>query len=350
MPQISPDLDGPDQWLEPSRREVLRIVEDSRRDLVKREQAQSAISPRRRAILEALATCLVLRHPRPLIAPLDMLPFWEGPGRFPTPSQMKGCMRSAKAMVPHLELDSEVAPWTGGFWHGLRLSGALVVHRGYPRLLVGCPWLEEDLERLAFPGHLSPADPEGRRWLTKCHAWRLPVTDLYGADVLAGLLAGARREVQADGTWLLLPRTESVMNLLGWWKLCVFPGSKAGELLVSPFYGALLAPHMPVACAMSMQVRKAGSCPLLPMVIYNLLYGPGTAAEGYLLPPKAGLLPYLPSHPTRARRGWSREFLWQASVRLGVSHIPLEQRRLLEEWRTLRTQNTHDASLPIANR
>jgi hypothetical protein len=350
MSQFSPSIDSPDQWLETSRRVVLHIIEDCRRDIAKREQAMSAINPRQRAILEAVATCLVLRHPRPLESPLDLLPFWSGPGRFPTPSQLKGCMRPTKAMVPQLELDAKVAPWSGGFWHGLRLSGALVVHGGYPRLQSGRPWLAEDLERLPFPGHLSPPDNQGRRWLTRCHAWRLPVADLYAPDVLAGLLAGARREVQADGTWLLLPRSESVENLLGWWKLCVFPGSKAAELMVSPFYGALLASYMSVACGMSMHVRRAGGCPLLPMAIYNLLHGPGTAAEGYLLPPKAGLLPYLPSHPTRARRGWDREFLWQASVKLGVHHIPREQRRLLEEWRTSRTKDTRDASPPIANR
>ena len=247
-----------DHWLETSRCEMMRIVEDCRRDLAKRELAKSAMTPRRRAILQAVAKCMVLRHPRPLVSPLDLLAVWSGPGRFPSLSQMRGCMKAAKSMVSQLELDSEVAPWTGGFWRGLRLSEALVVHGGYPRLQAGRPWLAEDLERLPFPGQLSPPDRQGRRWLVRCHAWRLPVTELYAPDVLAGLLAGARREVQADGTWLLLPRTESVMNLLGWWKLCVFPGSKAGELQVSPFYGALLASYMSVACGMSMHVRRAG--------------------------------------------------------------------------------------------
>lgn len=333
MPHFSPDPTHSDKWLEISRCEILRIVEDCRRDIAKQEQERTAISPRRRAILEALATCLVLRHPRPFVAPLDLLAVWSSPERFPSPSQLKGCMKAAKAMVPQLDLDARVSPWSGGFWHGLRLSGALVVHRGYPRLQTGHPWLEEDLERLPIPGRLSPPDHQGRRWLTRCHAWRLPVTDLYAPDVLAGLLAGARREVQADGTWLLLPRTESVERLLGWWHLLVVEGKAADQLLVSPFYGAILSPHMPVACGMSMMVRKAGGCPLLSMVIYNGLWGPGGAKDGYLLPPKAGLLPYLCSHPTRARRGWTREFLYQASVKLGVAHVPLEQRKLLEAWR-----------------
>src|ERR1035441_2868169 len=170
MPNSSPAVDSPvdhlvapepvDQWLETSRREILHIVADCRRDIAKREQALTAISPGRRAILEAIAKCMVLRHPRPLTAPLDLLAVWSGPGKFPTPSQLKGCMRPAKAMVAQLEMDSEVAPWTGGFWRGLQLSGALVVHGGYPRVAVGRPWLEEGLERLPFPGRiLSPVIP-----------------------------------------------------------------------------------------------------------------------------------------------------------------------------------------------
>ena len=138
--------------------------------------------------------------------------------------------------------------------------------------------------RLPFPGRLSPPDRQGRRWLTRCHAWRLPVTDLYAPDVLAGLVAGARRRALVDGIWLVLPRTESVLKLLAWWGVSVCQESKPGELLISPFYGVLLSRFMPAACAMSMVVRRAGNCPLLPLAIYNALFGPGNAGEGYLLP------------------------------------------------------------------
>jgi len=99
-----------DHWLETSRCEMMRIVEDCRRDLAKRELAKSAMTPRRRAILQAVAKCMVLRHPRPLVSPLDLLAVWSGPGRFPSLSQMRGCMKAAKSMVSQLELDSEVAP------------------------------------------------------------------------------------------------------------------------------------------------------------------------------------------------------------------------------------------------
>jgi hypothetical protein len=236
-------------------------------------------------------------------------------------------------MVAQLDLDDAVRPWTGGFWAGLRVSGTLVMHGGHPRILGGRPWLEEDLERLPFPGQLSPADYKGRRWLVRCHAWRLPVRDRYAPDLLAGLLAGARREDQDDGTWLVLPRTKDVMQILAWWRLSVVPGRTDREVMMSPFYGKLLEAHMPTATGRSMAVKKAGGCPLLPLAVYNVVWGPGASKDNYLLPPRAELLPYLQSHATRSRLGWDREFLFRASVRLGVSHVPVEQRKLLESWR-----------------
>src|SRR5205823_4080838 len=144
-------------------------------------------------------------------------------------------------------------------------SGAIVVHGGYPRLQSERLWLEEDLERIAFPGHLSPTDRQGRRWLMSCHAWRLSPRSLYGADVLAGVLAGAKRQRFADSIWLVLPRSPSVVSLLDSWKLSVCEGANKSELWVSVFYGALLARRMPVATAKSMVVKRAGACPLLPM-------------------------------------------------------------------------------------
>lgn len=324
-----------EERLQISRREIDRVLDQLRRGI---EASQHPIlSPRKEAILKAAATCIVLRHPRPWASPVELRPFWTA-GRLPTPAMMRSCAGPAKDMVTHLDMDDAVRPWTGGFWAGLRMSGALVVHGGYPRVLGGRPWLEQDLEHLPFPGQLSPPDRKHRRWLVRCHAWRLPVRDRYAPDLLAGLLAGARREDQEDGMWLLLPRTKDVMQILAWWRLSVMPGDTDRKVMVSPFYGSLLESHMPPAAGRSMTVMKAGACPLLSLAVYNVIWGPGRRRENYLMPPRAGLLPYLPSHATRSRNGWDREFLYQASVKLGVAHVPIEQRELLESWRA---QNRH---------
>ena len=179
-----------------------------------------------------------------------------------------------------------------------------------------------------------------------CHAWRLTPRSVYGADVLAGLLAGAWRQRLDDGLWLILPRTDAVMKILDFWKLSVCAGSSPAEVMVSPFWGALVAHDMPLASGKSMWMKQPGACPLLPMVLYNGLYGPGTADEDYLLPPKSGLLPYLCSAPTRTRRGWDREFLFRAAVRLGVAHVPPDLYHLLERFRRSANVRTPGSSTP----
>lgn len=299
------------------------------------EQAPSptpAVSPERQALLEALAKAIVLRHEQPWLCVDTVQPFWRGPQPLPTARRMRNLARQAKALIPHIKgLDQVLSPWTPGFWHGLTLAGALVVHGGYPRLQPDRPWLEEDLERVPFPCKLSPPDRQGRRWLS-CQACRLPVTNTLGADVLAGLLAGSRRAIAGDGTWLVVPQTEAVGRLLDWWGVSTTKATKPDELRISPFYGLLLSRHMPPASAASMQVRQAGGCPILPLAIWESTFGPGKPPN-YMLPSKAGALPYACCDKTRKRRGWTRDFLHTKAVEFGVAQASPEMRQLLKDWR-----------------
>jgi hypothetical protein len=218
---------------------------------------------------------------------------------------------------------------------GLRFARALVTHRGYPRIQPGRPWLEEDLERLPVPGRLSLPDADGRRWLIRCHAWRVTPVDKLGSDVLAGLLAGAHREDDDAGrTWLVVPSTEPVRRLVDYWKLSFMRGPKPDQLRISPFYGALLSGFMPVATAASMQVRRAGGCPLLACAVYQVVWGTSGPKHGYILPRHAGEIPFICSHATRIRRGWDRHFLLREAALSGVAYVVPEIRRLLEDWRT----------------
>lgn len=332
-----------EQRITVTRRELARMLDQWRRDAEAQNNPLANLSPRRRAILESAATARVLRHPRPWMEPSALLPFWSGPGDPPTESQMRGIVRKVKMLIPTVGgLDQDLAPWTPGFWSGLRMSGALVKHGGYPRIQAQRPWLEEDIERITFCGRLAKPDRQGRRWLLGCEAWRLPVANRLGADVLAGLLAGGKRRELADGTWLVVPHTECVRRLLDFWKIPVVRDQ--GHLLVSPFWGVILSGHLPPACASSMMVRRAGGCPLIPAILYNLLWGP-SPRHGYLMPIHAGELPYLCSHATRIRRGWTRDYLRRTAAITGMIYLPVEMRTLLKEWRTRnRTADARNAS------
>jgi hypothetical protein len=159
----------------------------------------------------------------------------------------------------------------------------------------------------------------------------LPVANSLGPDVLAGLLAGAIQEEQDNGVWLEVPRTESVNRLLDWWG--VSRHLESNNWLISPFYGVLVGGWMPAASASAMLVNRAGGCPLLPLAIWEAAFGAIRVRDLYLLPDRAWALPFACSNATRKRRGWTPDFLHQAAVALNVAHVPLEQRRLLVDWR-----------------
>lgn len=149
-------------------------------------KADDPVERRRRVLIQALAKARLLKDISPWRQPELVAPYWSADaGPSPTKSELEGLMTKAKAQIPFLRDGVDVGPWTGDFWHGLRLSEALRTHGGYPRVQPGRPWLEADLEHLPFPGRLSPPDPQGRRWLIKCQTHRLPAGQRFDVAVMA---------------------------------------------------------------------------------------------------------------------------------------------------------------------
>lgn len=227
-----------DQWDAVSRHGILRICAEMRAKYLTAPPPD--LPPQRRWVVEAAARAAVLDQGWSYdpVAISRFCPVGVPPNR----TELRGLARAVKQTVPTIrDLDTQVAPWTGGFWLGLRLSGALSEWRGRYRLLPGRPWLEEDVERLPVAGRHGP--PSGRgRWLGGCLAASLPPASELGADVLAGLLAGARRHEEADGTWLTVRRSNQARRLLGWYGVSVVEGPVlslrgAGRLglWISPF-------------------------------------------------------------------------------------------------------------------
>jgi hypothetical protein len=323
-----------------SRREILKIVDELRQQLFAPKQPFADLPPRRRAMVNAAARGAVLLDSSAWNNPVAIQPFWQGPDPLPSHKELRGLARMAKATVPSLrDLDVEMGIWSGGFFRGLRLAGAMYQWHGRTRVLPGRPWLEEDLELMSLPGRLRPANHRGR-WLCRCLAARVPATSEVGPDVVAGLLAGAKKHRSEDGNWLLVPRSDPILRLIDQWAISAtevrLPSRHGLERLglrISPFYGLLFSGLMPVSTAYSMLVRRPGDCPWLPLAYWQVLHPDCCAQDNYFMPPRAGLYPYLCSHSTRRRLGLGREDLYRASVRLGVSFVPLGLRKLLEEWR-----------------
>jgi hypothetical protein len=252
-----------------------------------------------------------------------------------------GMVRRGVAVVGRLR-DLDGLDWaTPGFWDGLRLAGALKPYRRSWRLSAHRPWLERAFSATTVPVamRLGRADGDGRRILHCPAAW-LPVGDPYAVDRLAGLLAGGLLRRYDDGWWIVLPRTPEVLRLVDAWGLSVREAtwrdggprrSVTAGIRVSVFYGALLRDHLPPQVAAGfLAADRAGDCPLLAVTYAGLLWDP--KAPHYHWPAAAGVLPWCIASQARIRRGWNREFVHRASVLLGIAHIPLNLRSLLERW------------------
>ena len=221
---------------------------------------------------------------------------------------------------------------SGGFWSGLRLSGAIHRHHSGWRLGAGRPWLAAALADAPVKVSVGTTESNGRLRFS-CPAGHLSPTDPIGVDVLAGVLAGGLRQEHDGGWWIVLPRTAEVLRLIDTWGLsCRTAVWRGGEgVRVSVFYGRLLQDHLPAVVYDSVWVGKAGDCPVLPVVYAGLLWDP--SPPNYNWPHSAKVLPGCVCSQTRIRRGWGREFVMRAAERLGIAHVPLQLRALLEEYR-----------------
>jgi len=231
----------------------------------------------------------------------------------------------------------ELGAWTPGFAEGLSLSGAMF-RRGRGRggwvVRTGTrPWLGRDLGRLPCSGRLrSPRTLRGRevRGLYDCWLGACPPADPLGADVLAGLLAGALRAWRGGREWLSLP--PGAAGLLGAWKVpwSADSGQTARRLLVSPFWGALAWRLMPEACGEAARSSgRPGGCPELPLACWRAFAGGRWCLETVC---RRGL-PYCCGRRAAARYwGGVRAAGRAAFGRWGMTSVRPEVRAWMLDW------------------
>lgn len=198
----------------------------------------------------------------------------------------------------------EFGAWTPGFMLGLVYAGAISREsRGWR--IARRPTLEMDLGSMApVHGRIPKVDKQGRKYLTCCLVLSMPAEDPKGIDVLAGVLAGGR-EVREDGQteWCGIPAGGEAERIVNHWWLTF--ERRPGEILVSPFWCALLAHRMPPLCRdrwlkMEEVHRGAwrrqdgtfpvGQCPDLPLACWELAMKRECSGSRGL--PVAGALPF----------------------------------------------------------
>lgn len=303
---------------------------------------------RRDAILEAYAKSFVLVGDRVGAAERVIAEFLPPGVHPPTPSQFRriGGVAAVHKRIAKggLGIDDRLGVWTGGYFHGLRISGALRpdAGRGWAVWRATHYRLVADLESMPLPHSLDPPGKNAIRRFRRCPAASLPPGDPHGVDVVAGLFSGAVH-VRVDGEdWLELPADPEVVELLDTWAIAHKPGRVyrgKNRILVSPFFGALVSRHMPPRSAeRALGMRRPGDCPWLAVAYWDW----AMTRKGLRRIPFPDALPYGCSWRTAVRRGWRRAEVHRRAVfELGVTHLDRRLVALCRDWYTRRAEARH---------
>jgi hypothetical protein len=234
-----------------------------------------------------------------------------------------------------LGVDDQLGVWTGGFFKGLRLSGALrpcgkrqwsIWENRHRDLLV-------DMEGMEAFNRLEPkSGRNGVRRLRRCPASFLPAESEDGASVVAGVFAGSHiREVENEN-WIEVAGEDEVVRLLDGWGIIFRKGNMyrgRPTILVPPFYAPLFCNFLPPhTLARLSSIRKPALCPLLPAIYWDILL---REANLPVIPFKDAL-PYSCSMRTFRRKGWKRGDLHLMGVRLGISVVEQRLQGLMRAW------------------
>ena len=311
----------------------------------------------RRRLTEGCARCYVLATDRPTAARQWLFDLTEPPAldyrwhnRYPfylrLPDRkhfLKYASRKAvlaRIAQGNLGIEDRIGPWNGSFWAGLRAGGAIrkgsgtewrIWERSHPELIA-------DLSEMPLMHRLEPrAAKHGQRRLRRCYAALLPSEQATERSVLAGLFAGAVLR-DADGEqWLELPAGGDAQAILLDWGIPFLlrePQKGRKVVLVSPLFAMLVAHLMPPRSAARIRsVRKAGGCPLLPAILWQM----AMTAKGRRYMPFPDALPFGCSKATFFRRRWRRKDLNKVGwLELGIRITP-KLRDLLVDWFQRRT-------------
>lgn len=270
--------------------------------------------------------------------------FWGEFSRTDVPTygeiRYRGGMKAVQDRIRRggLGIEERLEPWTGSFWRGLQLSGALRTQSlaSWGRYQI---WeashlaLVRDLELASVGMRFErTTGASGCRRLSRCPSILLPALDDGG--ITAGLFAGSLLEQDSEeNTWLVLLGSEKVKGLLQrmtilfrHWK--PFRGQE--RIAISPFYAPLFAPRMPPESAKRiLAIRRPALGELLSLMYWTAYFG----KEGQRIPPFADALPFCISPRTYRRRRYGRRDLHRTAVlEYKILSLAKPLRNAMESW------------------
>lgn len=270
--------------------------------------------------------------------------YWEPLSRRDVPTygeiRWRGGVRAVRERITRggLGIEEQLLPWSGGFWKGLILSGALRVQSlaSWGRYQI---WVDRhtalvrDIEQASVAKHFEmTTGKSGCRRLSKTPSTVLPSQD--DAEVMGGLFAGALLEVDPEkDNWLILPGSEEVKAMLKRMTILFRPWRSfrsQERIAVSPFYALLFASRMPHESAKRIRgIRRPAQAETLSLLYWEAYF----ASTGQPIPPFADALPFAVAPRTFRRRGYNRRDLHkQAVMECGILSLAKPLRTAMEAW------------------
>lgn len=299
---------------------------------------------RRKAFLLAIARAYVLVDARAHQRRSWIELIWDEKAGYPVPTvcQMRhsGAPKAAIARLHQgkLGIDDKLGCWTGDFFLGLKLSGALA-EKEVGRFRIDSklhPELISDIQNWVLAGRLGAVDRDGRRRLIACPAaTHLPAEDPQGAAAIAGLFAGARLSEIGGEHWFELPDEERTRHLLDSWTILHSPSrriQRRNYIKVSPFYAPLFADLMPERCRERiLSMRNPAMCPTLAILYWEA--GFSMVMDSMTVLPFADALPFGFSRRSFFRHGWRRKGLHRKAVlEYGILSVDPRLRERMHRW------------------
>ena len=237
-----------------------------------------------------------------------------------------------------LDINDELGLWTPSFCSGIRDSGIFYKTKNNLFMLPFKPNQSFllDIKESKLPYKLSKVYQNNHINLSRCLFLKLGVKDgLYNYnEYLGGLFTGCRIiSVEGEECMVINPKNEAtlkkVITVLGNYKIAYKMGNN-GQILISPYYGALFFGYMPIHSSTRLiNIKRAYQGSKLALVYWHMVRDVGQPVA----PLKAQILPYALSYASY----WNKGILKNTDIRelgvdMGIFGISDELRELMKEW------------------
>lgn len=248
-----------------------------------------------------------------------------------------GAMQN-KIKEGNLDINDELGLWTPSFCSGIRDSGIFYEIRCHCFKFNKNTHNEFllDISEIKLPIKISKIYQNQYVNLTGCPFMEYGINngEYNYTEYLAGLFTGGRIENIEREEWMVVPiKNEPTLNkittILNKYKILYKIGKK-GQILISPFIGALFFGYMPLhSSTRIINIKRAAMGSKLALIYWNMVREIGQPVA----PTKAHILPFAVSYATH----WNSGILKKTDIRkmgvdMGIIGISSELRQLIKEW------------------